>query len=576
MNTIISKYEKHLSIIYRKRTPELIIASAAIATCFIISYMLFVRDENILLYYFDSKAHLVIARRIVDSIIPGLAQFGGVWLPMTHLMLLPFVINDFLFHTGFAGTIVSSVSTAIGAVAFFRIVRFQFNSVPAGLLASSLYLMNPSVIYMGIVPMMETPFIMFFLLSVYYVQRWYYIYSAGKGTWNQYRTILKCGLAVSAATLTRYEGWILPFGLIILLAIVQFMIVRRKEWRYRFEAILLVAIIFGSLGIAMWVVWNTIIFKDPLYFAIGPYSAQVQADSRKGNDEFKLKPIRALSVIFDVATAMYGLHVLVISILGFITYLYMGRKDKVLCFSLLTIIMLMLPMLLDFIAMLQGAGEIFPTTPGRWFNGRYLIFVAPLLAFGSVSLVIFISKKRKKVLTMSVVVIVIALYTFTIVSQPFDLNKANLITGGNNPTALKDNFEPETINFQHAKDIARALGNKLNPGEHVVLFVEVYNIDTIEFFSHVPLKSFIDVTSGHYWKTSVESPWVHGKYVLRQKAIELSTTENYDPLIQYVTYWEDNKSTLMEHYNIIYENKYFEILERTEKPNKFLMFPYSK
>ncbi|MDQ3970974.1 MAG: hypothetical protein M3227_04730, partial [Thermoproteota archaeon] len=81
MNTTVSKYEKHLSIIYRKRTPELIIASAAIATGLIVSYMLFVRDQNILLYYGDSIAHLLISRRIVDSIIPGLAQFGGVWLP---------------------------------------------------------------------------------------------------------------------------------------------------------------------------------------------------------------------------------------------------------------------------------------------------------------------------------------------------------------------------------------------------------------------------------------------------------------------------------------------------------------
>jgi hypothetical protein len=562
MNTTVSKYEKHLSIIYRKRTPELIIASAAIATGFIISYMLFVRDQHILLYYGDTIAHLVISRRIVDSIIPGLAQFGGVWLPMTHMLLFPFVINDFLFHTGFAGTIVSSVSTAIGAVAFFRIVRFQFNSVPAGLLASSLYLMNPSVIYMGIVPMMEATFMMFFLLSVYYVQKWYYIYSAGEGIWNQYRTILKCGLAVSAASLTRYEGWILPFGLIGLLALIQLILVRRKEWRYRFEAILLVAIIFGSLGITMWVVWNTVIFKDPLFFATGPYSAQVQADVREFNDEFKLNPIRATSVIFDVATAMYGLHVLVISILGIITYLYMGGKNKVLSFSLLTIIMLVLPLLSDFVAMIQGSGELFPTTPGRWFNGRYLIFLAPLFAFGSVSLVIFISKKRKKVLTMSVVVIVIALYTFTIVSQPFDTNKANIITGGSNPPALKSTFEPATPDDQLATEIGSVLGNKLNPGEHVVLFVEILNIDTIEFFSHLPLKSFIDVSSGHYWTTSIESPWVHGDYLIRQKSIGFATSSSYDPLIEYMTYWEDNKSTLMEHYNIIYENKYFEMLEK--------------
>jgi hypothetical protein len=163
---------------------------------------------------------------------------------------------------------------------------------------------------------------------------------------------------------------------------------------------------------------------------------------------------------------------------------------------------------------------------------------------------------------MSVVVIVIALYTFTILSQPFDTNKANIITGGSNPPGLKDVFQPETIDFQLAKEVGSVLGNKLNPGEHVVLFVEVLNIDTVEFFSRLPLKSFIDVSSGHYWTTSVESPWVHGEYLIRQKDIGFSTSSSYDPLIEYITYWEDNKSTLMEHYNIIYENKYFEMLEK--------------
>src|SRR5918992_195822 len=112
MNTVVSKYEKPLSIIYRKRTPELIIASAVVIIGVIVSYMLLVRDQNILLYYGDSISHLLISRRLVDSIIPGLAQLGGVWLPMTHIFLSPFVINDFLFHTGSAGTIVSIVCTA--------------------------------------------------------------------------------------------------------------------------------------------------------------------------------------------------------------------------------------------------------------------------------------------------------------------------------------------------------------------------------------------------------------------------------------------------------------------------------
>ena len=44
------------------------------------------------LYYGDAEAHLNIARRIIDSRTPGYAQFGTVWLPGLHALLLPLVL----------------------------------------------------------------------------------------------------------------------------------------------------------------------------------------------------------------------------------------------------------------------------------------------------------------------------------------------------------------------------------------------------------------------------------------------------------------------------------------------------
>lgn len=166
--TSIIKFESILSKKYGQflKYPELFIVLATIITNTISSYILFTRDPNSFLYYGDAISHLVIARMIFDSIIPGLAQLGTVWLPLTHIMLLPFVMNDFLFRTGLAGTIVSTISSAVIALVLFRIVKMQFNSARAGLLASALYMMNPSVIYMGTVPMMEAPFMMFFMVSV--------------------------------------------------------------------------------------------------------------------------------------------------------------------------------------------------------------------------------------------------------------------------------------------------------------------------------------------------------------------------------------------------------------------------
>ena len=106
------------------------------------AYIMLEVDSNSLLYYDDAVSHLVIAKRVIDSLTPGIAQFGSVWLPMTHILLLPFTANNYLFQTGLAGTIVSGFSTAIAAVYLSRIAKLHFSSNYAGFLAASLFLMR--------------------------------------------------------------------------------------------------------------------------------------------------------------------------------------------------------------------------------------------------------------------------------------------------------------------------------------------------------------------------------------------------------------------------------------------------
>ena len=45
-------------------------------------------------WYGDAEAHLDNARRIFDSQRPGYDQLGSPWLPIPHLLLLPFVRMD--------------------------------------------------------------------------------------------------------------------------------------------------------------------------------------------------------------------------------------------------------------------------------------------------------------------------------------------------------------------------------------------------------------------------------------------------------------------------------------------------
>jgi hypothetical protein len=48
-------------------------------------------QHHVILLYSDAYFHLRIARRIFDSATPGIGQLGTTWVPLPHLLMLPFV-----------------------------------------------------------------------------------------------------------------------------------------------------------------------------------------------------------------------------------------------------------------------------------------------------------------------------------------------------------------------------------------------------------------------------------------------------------------------------------------------------
>ncbi|HEX6109529.1 MAG TPA: glycosyltransferase, partial [Ktedonobacteraceae bacterium] len=97
------------------------------------------------LLYADAYSHLRIARSVVDSATPGFNQLGGVWLPMHHMLMLPFVWNDFLWKTGLAGSIPSMVSYVVAALYLFLFARRFTNDGFACFLGILTFLLNPNI-----------------------------------------------------------------------------------------------------------------------------------------------------------------------------------------------------------------------------------------------------------------------------------------------------------------------------------------------------------------------------------------------------------------------------------------------
>jgi hypothetical protein len=99
-----------------------------------------------LLYYGDAEAHLNIARRIVDSQTPGYDQLGTPWLPVPHLLMLPFVIRDTLWRNGLAGAIPSGICLVAAGAFLFLAVRRVFGGDAPAFAAAAAFALNPNVL----------------------------------------------------------------------------------------------------------------------------------------------------------------------------------------------------------------------------------------------------------------------------------------------------------------------------------------------------------------------------------------------------------------------------------------------
>ena len=93
---------------------------ALIAVLVSLSSFLYYFQRSDLLLYGDAVAHINIARRVVDSQTPGLLQLGTVWLPLPHLLMIPFIFSDAMWRNGAGGSIPSMKAKKSNHPAPFR------------------------------------------------------------------------------------------------------------------------------------------------------------------------------------------------------------------------------------------------------------------------------------------------------------------------------------------------------------------------------------------------------------------------------------------------------------------------
>lgn len=242
--------------------------------------------DNEILLYGDAVAHINIARRVFDSRNPGPLQLGTVWLPFPHILMIPFVIGQQMWTSGWGGSVPSMIAYVLGVIGLFRLVRGRASRTTAWV-AAGVFACNPNLLYMQSTAMTESIFLATFIWSAVYLDeflRRLYPDMAGRAALlPAAKALERCALILAAAILTRYDGWVLAgiVGVIVTVAIWKTRFSERRGL-YRSYALFLA---LCALVPILWLAQNYALSARPLDFLNGPYSAKaIEQRTAKAGD----------------------------------------------------------------------------------------------------------------------------------------------------------------------------------------------------------------------------------------------------------------------------------------------------
>ncbi|HEY3972491.1 MAG TPA: hypothetical protein VGM18_05770 [Candidatus Sulfotelmatobacter sp.] len=257
---------------------------AWLATCVSVFSFLFYFKYGDVLLYGDAVAHINIARRVFDSKTPGLLQLGTVWLPLPHLLMIPFLLSDEMWRRGLGGSIPSMAAYVFGVIGMFRLLRatlsrnsFSHSPLPdsqalnasprlAAWIGALMYAANPNLIYMQTTAMGESLYLAFFVWAIVYLSEF---------VRGDAKALTKCGLCLAAACLTRYDGWFLAAVVAgTMFAVFSHNVFANRPTLQIPRAAITRFVLLAAAGPVLWLAYNGIVYRNPLEFANGPYSAR--------------------------------------------------------------------------------------------------------------------------------------------------------------------------------------------------------------------------------------------------------------------------------------------------------------
>ncbi len=430
-------------------------------------------SNGLALSYNDARSHLDIGRRVVEGLKPGAAQLGSVWLPLPHLLMVPTIWNDYFWHTGLSGAIQSMGSyIATGIIIYYYLKKLGVSAL-GRIVGVGVFALNANIMYMQSTAMTELLLIATMTAAAYELLLWYQ-----KG---QLLNLVKMSFWIMMATLIRYDGWFLFAMTVGLITIHAFRKLKFKAAEAHFFFFCTLA----GFGIALWFLWNLVIFKDPFYFAFGPYSAHAQQTqleeagvlATKGNILFSLK------VYLYALAYNSGMFVLIMGAVGSIV-LWMDKKINT--DVKIATLALFAPLIFNIIALYLGHSVLFiqGLSGDTWFNVRYGLMMMPGIAIFVGYLVSRAGKIKWGLIGFTCLVIAIS----NINQDAVTIDDATVGSSQKNVTEVSGWLN------KNAKDT-----------DGFVL-ISAASHDAIIVSSGLPMKKFIHEGTGAYWESATVAP----------------------------------------------------------------------
>lgn len=445
--------------------------------------------QGVILSYGDAESHLNIAKRLVDSLTPGFAQLGGIWLPLPHALMVPFVYFDSLWRTGLAGSIVSGISFITSAIFIYKLTFLITKIRLAAFLSALVFAVNPNILYMQSTPMTELPLLAFFTVSTYFFIKFLI-------NDRDYLSLLFAGIFGFFSTLTRYDGWFLVF---IEAAILILLYIHKKHFWPILEGKLLFFSTIAFFGIILWLLWDFLILGDPFYFTNSPFSAKSQQSGWLLRGELPAYKNMTLSTAYYLVTAMAnsGIVVFGLFLLGVVFYI-IKEKTRL---SLFIAFIMSVPFVFYIITLYLGQSIIFipdltpKTFEWRLFNVRYGIMALPAIAF----FIGYLFAKLKLIFKF----LIIGLFAYQMA----------LFTWGQFPViTLQDG-----VNGLSASKVTDAQDWMAANYDYGLVLIDDYARTMSIIRSKIPMQNVIYIGNKPYWEESLKDPEKYARWIVLQK-----------------------------------------------------------